>query len=352
MSDAFGAQPLAQKLPALVERLGPLRLADLPTPVARLDRLCDCLGRDDLYIKRDDLSSALYGGNKVRKLEFLLGQARRRGASTLLTMGGLGSNHLLATALHGNSLGFRTVGVVFPQPINAGVRRNMAADRGVGAELVQIASKYLLPLSVAKTLAEVTIKEGRAPLLIPGGGSSPLGALGFVNAGLELAEQVSRGELPEPAALFLPYGTGGTAAGLALGLQLAGLETRVLAVRVIDRLLANRPRMLFFMRALAKFAGSAGDRLDLPAGPGENLQIVPGYIGPGYGHRTRAAERAVELFGRLEGIELEFTYTGKAAAALLDCAAWMRGPLLFWNTYSSANIDDWVAKGSRKTGNE
>ncbi|HUU04146.1 MAG TPA: pyridoxal-phosphate dependent enzyme [Myxococcota bacterium] len=344
--------PLARNLPLLVGRLGPLRLADLPTPVARLDGLGDCLGRDDLYIKRDDLSSPLYGGNKVRKLEFLLGEARRKGVTHLLTMGGLGSNHLLATALHGNSLGLRTVGVVFPQPVNAGVRRNMAADRGVGVELVPIRSKYLLPVSVAKTLARVTIREGRAPLLIPGGGSSPLGALGFVNAGFELAEQVRRGELPEPAAVFLPYGTGGTAAGLALGLQLAGLTTRVLAVRVIDRLLANRPRMLFFMRALTRFVAGAGDTLDLGGAPADNLKIIPGYIGRGYGHRTRAAERAVELFGRREGIKLEFTYTGKAAAALLDFAAWMRGPLLFWNTYSSANIDSWVAAGSRQTGKE
>ncbi len=350
--DSSWMRPLARRLPALIARLGPLRLADLPTPVARLDGMSEYLGRDDLYIKHDDLSSPLYGGNKVRKIEFLLGEARRRGVSTLLTMGGLGSNHLLATALHGDSLGFKTVGVVFPQPVNVGVRRNMAADRGVGVELVPIRSKYLLPVSVAATLARVTVREGRAPLVIPGGGSSPLGALGFVNAGFELAEQVRRGELPEPAAIFLPYGTGGTAVGLALGLRLAGLSTKVLAVRVIDRLLANRPRMLLFMRSLTKFVASAGDTLDLGAGPADNLKIVPGYIGRGYGHRTRAAERAVELFGRSEGIKLEFTYTGKAAAALLDYAAWMRGPLLFWNTYSSANIDSWVAAGSQQTGKE
>ncbi|MBW1806707.1 MAG: pyridoxal-phosphate dependent enzyme, partial [Deltaproteobacteria bacterium] len=329
----------------LTGRLQPLVLADLPTPVVKLKKLEQSLGHSGLYLKQDNLSSRLYGGNKVRKLEFLLGQAKLDRVTTLLTMGGFGSNHLLATSLHGRSLGLRTVGVVFPQPDCAAVRRNMAANLGAGTELIKIPSKYLLPIYIAKTLAEVRLKEGRLPRLIPGGGSSPLGALGFVNAGLELAAQIVAGELPEPQAVFLPYGTGGTAAGLALGLQLAGLNTKVLAVRVIDRLIANRPRLVVFLRALARLLASGADPIGLPARLGANLEIVHEYIGPGYGHSTPEAVKAVNLFSDLEDVQLELTYTGKAAAAFWAHAESIKGPLLFWNTYSSADIDEWVTAG-------
>ncbi|MBW1873717.1 MAG: pyridoxal-phosphate dependent enzyme [Deltaproteobacteria bacterium] len=221
----------------------------------------------------------------------------------------------------------------------------MAANLGAGTELIKIPSKYLLPIYIAKTLAEVRLKEGRLPRLIPGGGSSPLGALGFVNAGLELAAQILAGELPEPQAVFLPYGTGGTAAGLALGLQLAGLNTKVLAVRVIDRLIANRPRLVVFLRALARLLASGADPIGLPARLGANLEIVHEYIGPGYGHSTPEAVKAVNLFSDLEDVQLELTYTGKAAAAFWAHAESIKGPLLFWNTYSSADIDEWVTAG-------
>jgi D-cysteine desulfhydrase len=334
-------RPIADRLPGLVAALGPLGLADLPTPVAPLEGL----GRGALWIKRDDSSSELYGGNKVRKLEFLLGQARKQGALTLVTMGGTGSNHLLATALHGRSLGMGTVGVVFPQPETEAVRRNLAADRAAGVELIPIRSKYLLPGAVAWALARVRLTTGRPAALIPGGGSSPVGALGFVNAGLELAAQIDGGQLPRPEAVFLPYGTGGTAVGLAIGLALAGLPTRVVAVRVIDRLLANRPRLRLLARAVATLIRRHQPGVDLPAWPGDNLEIRQGYIGAGYGYPTDEAARALTAFGERAGIRLEATYTAKAAAAFLDEARNAGGPLLFWNTYSSANIDRWVEAG-------
>lgn len=332
-------RPLHDKFPILVRELEPVVLTQLPTPVAPLRSLGRHLGHEGLYVKRDDLSSDLYGGNKPRKLEFLLGEAKRRGVTTVVTMGGLGSNHLLATALHGRTLGLRTVGVVFPQPETEIVRRNLAADHAAGVELVRIASKYLLPISVAATLARVRIREGRAALLIPGGGSSPLGSLGFVNAGLEFASQVAAGEAPEPERVFLPFGTGGTAAGLALGFQLGGLATKVVAVRVIDRLLANRPRLRRLTRGVARFCGSKDRAVALPNRPGSNLEILHDYLGPGYGHKTAESERAVDLFRALENLELEWTYSGKAAAAFIDEARRCARPLLFWLTYSSAKLD-------------
>lgn len=143
----------------------------------------------------------------------------------------------------------------------------------------------------------------------------------------------------------MPYGTGGTAVGLALGLELAGLSTRVVAVRVIDRLLANRTRLGLLARAVARLIRRHQPATALPGQPGANLEIRQGYIGPGYGHPTPAALAAVDAFEQLDRIRLEGTYTGKAAAAFIDEAKATRGPLLFWNTYSSADIDRWVEAG-------
>lgn len=334
--------PLSSKFPLLMKSLSPLPLASLPTPVKHLSNLSD-----HLYLKQDNLTSSLYGGNKTRKLEFLLAEAKRAGAQTVVTMGGIGSNHLLATTLHAAKLGLRTVGVVFPQPETDSVKRNLLADRGGGAELVFIPSKYLLPAYVAKTLISLRRREGKKPVLIPGGGSSPLGVLGFVNAALELADQIKAGDLPEPEMIFVAYGTGGTAAGLSLGLQLSGLKTKVVAVRVIDRLIANRPRLMMLTSSTAHYLTSRTDQTARPASIGQNLEVRQGYTGPGYGYPTEEAERAVEVFKKEEGVKLEFTYTGKAAAAFLAEAKTTSAPLLFWNTYSSADISSWVAKGEQ-----
>jgi len=326
--------------PGLAAALRPLALACLPTPVEELSGL----GRRGLWVKRDDLSSPLYGGNKVRKLEFLLGAARASGARTVLTMGASGSNHLLATALHGLELGLRTAGVVFPQPDSPAVREKARAYRGARVELFRTPSKYLLPWAVAAALARLRLREGRFPALIPGGGSSPLGALGFVNAGLELAEQVRAGALPAPEAVFVAYGTGGTAAGLALGLQLGGLSSRVVAVRVIDRLMANRPRLARLAAATARLLRQHAPGLDLPRAPLGALEIRPDQLGRGYGHPTPAAEEARDAFAGV-GLGLELTYTAKAAAAFLGAARRTTGPLLFWLTHSAADIGRWLAAG-------
>ncbi len=343
-------RPLNLKFSTLSRVVHPLDLADLPTPVQALEGVGKKLKRQDLWIKRDDLSSKLYGGNKVRKLEFLLGQARDRGAKRILTMGGTGSNHLLATALHGNTLGFKTIGVVFNQPITEAVRRKLLAYEGANVELIRIGSKYNLVAGVAWGLLKSRLRYGSMPFLIPGGGSNSMGALGFVNAGLELASQIQEGQLPEPHAVFVPYGTGGTALGLAAGLQLAGLSCRVKAVRVIDRLVANRPRMDLFAKALYRLLKRLDPSLHLVNALGHNLDIVQGYIGRGYGYCTDEAKHAQEMFMHEQGLKLELTYTAKAAAAFLDRAEKNTGPILFWNTYSSSDIQKWVDAGIRKAG--
>lgn len=308
-----------------------IRLVEEPTPVQALPRLGRALRCLELWAKRDDLSARLYGGNKPRKLEFLLGQGRTRGYSRLLTFGGLGTNHGLATTVHGAACGLPTTLVLVPQPVTPRVVLTLRLAHAFGAQLV-VARGAADAARRALALLLRGHARGERPLLVPPGGSSPRGTVGYVEAGLELAAQVRGGELPEPALVFVAVGSGGTAAGLALGLRLGGLASRVVGVLVTDILPPSRGRLLRLARA-------AGRLMDLPPAalrlPEDALRLVTTAVGPGYGVPTAEASEAVELAARLEGLALETTYTGKCLSALAREAAHIRGPVLFWNTVSS-----------------
>jgi 1-aminocyclopropane-1-carboxylate deaminase/D-cysteine desulfhydrase-like pyridoxal-dependent ACC family enzyme len=228
---------LAERWPRL-EQIPRLPLASLPTPVHALPAIAKRLDAG-IWIKRDDLSAPRYGGNKVRKLEYLLAEAQHEGADTLLTMGAVGSHHVFATALYGREHGFAVHAVLTPQPYQRHVEEQLRADLAVGAKLYPAES---LRKAAAK-LIELGLRarlEGRKAMLIPLGGSSVTGVLAYVQAGVELAQQIDAGECPDPAAVYVPCGSCATAAGLALGLAAAGVRTQLIAVRVTDLLFANR----------------------------------------------------------------------------------------------------------------
>jgi D-cysteine desulfhydrase len=330
---------IERRFPALAGRLARVPLTTLPTAVAPLAQLGRATGIEQLWIKRDDRSGAAYGGNKPRKLEFILGEALRRGCRTLLTFGTLGSHHALATAIAARHVELRTHLVLIPQPLTDHVRHQLLLDLAYGAELHYAATMPRAGLIAACLLVRETVR-GRRPLVVGAGGSSALGTLGYVNAALELAEQVRAGLLPEPYAIFVALGSGGTVAGLQLGLELAGLASRVVAVRVTDLL----PPTAASLRRLADAARRRLRRLD-PALPAANPSVeaptvLDGYLGRGYGAATPEAEAAQRRMADCEGVRLEGTYTGKCLAALLDVArsAPYRGrPVLFWNTFSSVD---------------
>ena len=320
--------------PAAGPALPRIALVTRPTPVHRLPRLGRALGANDLWVKRDDLSAALYAGNKPRKLEYLLGRAVSRGYRSIVTFGALGTNHGLATAVHAAGLGLETILVLVPQPVTPRVVHALQLDRAFGAELV-IASGVADAAGRALALLARSWARGRPALLVPPGGSSPLGTVGYVEAGLELEAQVRAGELPEPRALFVAVGSGGTAAGLALGLRLAGLGTQVIGVLVTDILPPSAVRLRRLAHAAGRRAGGEAAAIRLPVGA---LTLVAGFVGAAYGASTPEATEAVALAERLEGLALETTYTGKCLAALgrLASTAPLRpGPVLFWNTVSS-----------------
>jgi D-cysteine desulfhydrase len=305
-------EPVARWLPALRD-LPRLPLTSLPTPVEPLARLGQAVDVASLWIKRDDRSGPVYGGNKPRKLELLLGAARARGRRRVLTFGGIGTHHGLATAACGRAAGLGTTLVLVPQPITSHVQRTLLLMHALGAEL-HLASG---PADAARiglgVLARGTL-HGDPPALVPTGGTSVLGGLGYLNAGLELVEQVRAGLAPEPAAVFVALGSGGTVAGLLAGLRLGGLSSRVVGVLVTDILPPSPRRLLGLARAcLRRFAPGADVRLSP-----DDLEIERRFVGAGYGAVTPPAEAALRLLAETEGVGLETTYTGKCLAALLD----------------------------------
>ncbi|WP_426402995.1 pyridoxal-phosphate dependent enzyme [Streptomyces sp. R-07] len=324
---------LHRNWPVLADSLPYLPLGDGPTPV----RLLDELGfRSPVWLKDESgYGSGGWGGNKVRKLEWLLPQARRRGSRTILTVGGLGTNWGLAAALYAREQGLDVALALIDHPVDAHVRAQLQRLRASGAVLHFPRTKTRLVLSLPWLVARHT-HGFTPPYVLPAGGSSPLGTLGYVECGLELADQVARGLLPEPGWIVAAVGSGGTAAGLALGLRLAGLRTRVRGIVVNDTLRLDSA-------ALAGLAGKSEALLrargaDLPqAGLGPaDVVTERGWLGAGYAHPTAPGARALQRAASEAGLELESTYTAKALAALiaLDASGRFGGePVVFLNTF-------------------
>ncbi len=317
---------LHQRFPALVETIPHLALSERPTPVRELGGL-------GVWVKEDgSFGSGGWGGNKVRKLEWLIPDARRRGRRSILTFGGLGTNWGLATALYVREHGLETALALVDQPIDEHVSAQLARLDASGARIYRTHTKARTAAMLPWLLAR-NARGGHLPYLLPAGGSSPVGALGYVEAALEIASQVEAGSLPEPAHVVVPVGTGGTAAGLALGFQLAGLPTRVVGVVVNDQLRLDPLVLARLARRAAALLERRGARLgQLRLEPGM-VDLPRDQIGAGYGHPTEAAERAAALAAE-ERLSLDPVYTAKAMAGLLALRADGRlgDPVLFVHT--------------------
>ncbi|MBM4321643.1 MAG: pyridoxal-phosphate dependent enzyme, partial [Deltaproteobacteria bacterium] len=312
-----------------------LGLGRFPTPVQEVHGL-----GLPLWIKREDLSSpapGLPGGNKVRKLEPILAAALWRGAAAVVTSGARGSNHLLACARYAARLGLGAICVAGPQPPSRAVEESFAALDACGARVVPVPWLPLTPLAaLALALA------GPRRFLVAPGGSGPRGVLGHLAAGLELGEQVAAGALPCPEEIYVAAGSGGTLAGLLLGLRLAGLHgVRLCGVQVVPwpalspTLIALECRSA--LRLLCRMVGGSAPlaRLPRPPRPAE-IVLLQDQLGAGYGWPTEEGTAAISRLEEACGLRLEPTYTGKALAALLDQAG-RRGstkPVLFWNSYA------------------
>lgn len=319
-------RPLLKLLPSLADDLTVQPLAELPTPVEPLAAL-----GENAWIKRDDLSHPEYGGNKIRKLEFILADAIAQGKNHIITFGAIGTNHGVATAMLCQKLGLRCTVLLFDQPLSSTVQKNLQLMAHYGARLQYCGS---LGATVARYFANPSRLSAKSYFLFAGG-SNPMGTLGFVNAALELKEQVDQGDCPEPAEIVVPVGSSATLAGLTIGVTLAGLQSRVRGIRVAPSHLgpfaactvATVEKLMADTRKLLKRYGVSV--IDVPP-----PVLEQDYYGDGYGVATEEGEQAKQRFAQL-GIELEQTYTAKAAAAFLATLDSTPGSVLFWQTFNS-----------------
>jgi D-cysteine desulfhydrase len=301
-----------------------------------------------LYVKRDDLAGAVYGGNKPRRLEFELANALRRGAKSVITFGYAGSNHALATAVYARRAGLGCILVLLEQPNAHYVRENLAAHPAFGAELYHVPNAELAVPRAVYEIARHTLTERRPPYLIEQGGSSPLGTVGYVNAALELKEQIDQGLLPEPSRIYVPWGSMGSAVGLAIGLKAAGLRSRVVAVDIVGPRWASPSKAAQLFKKTNRLLRNI-DRT-FPELRLQNGDIVIDYrfLGEGYAYFTREGVEAIDFLRQREGLRLDGSYSGKTFAALMaDARAGQLGtaPVLFWDTYNSRPLPELPSDG-------
>jgi len=318
--------PLLKSYPKLQKELPYLKLARRSTPINQLKNLQRVTGNPYLYIKRDDSGGTVYGGNKVRKLEFLLGDALRQKSKSVITFGAAGSNHALATSIYAAQAGFKSTSILFPQ-------RN--------SELIHILDFKSHHAKTSRIIKQITRLDKKEPYVIPPGGSSSLGVVGFVNAAFELRSQIEKGILPEPDVIYLPSGTMGTCAGLLLGLAAAGLKSRVMAVKVTPKQFSNEIRFQKLFSEANVLLNTYDPSFPIFSFPHTKARLRQGFLGRGYGIPSRAGTEAVRIMKEHEGVNLEGTYTGKTMAALLDDIKngyLKKKYVLFWNTYNSRNV--------------
>ena len=282
-----------------------LHFAHLPTPVETLSRLSEALGGPHLLIKRDDQTGLAFGGNKTRKLEFLVAEARDQGAKTLISGGALQSNHCRQTAAAAARFGFKCILVLTgdkPQHASG----NLLLDLLFGAEVVHVADRKDRDRILQETFDRAT-KEGKKPYLVPYGGSNATGALGYAFAIKELVDQNVGVDW-----IVFASSSGGTQAGLLLGQRVSGFSGKIMGISVDES-------EEWLKREVSQLASATSEKV------GERIEFTPAdvlvnadYCDAGYGVVTEREREAIRLFASCEGLLLDPVYTGRAAAGMID----------------------------------
>jgi D-cysteine desulfhydrase family pyridoxal phosphate-dependent enzyme len=314
-----------------------LNFAHLPTPVEELPRLSKILDGPRLFVKRDDQTGLAFGGNKTRKLEFLVAEAQVQGAKMLISAGAIQSNHCRQTAAAAARFGLECI-LVLTGDMPSQPSANLLLDKMFGAEIVNVLNRADRDRILRETF-DKAVQAGKKPYLVPYGGSSPVGALGYAFAMEELV-----GQDVKPDWILFGTSSGGTHAGLTLGKRLFGYEGKILGISIDE----SEEWLKNHVSALASDSSELlGERIDFTP---DDVMATDAYCQAGYGVLTDNEREAVNLFARYEGLLLDPVYTGRAAGGLIDLIRkgtfekeetvlfWHTGgqPALFADKYSSS----------------
>lgn len=322
--------PIFKRWPTLRGRLPWTPIGAWPTPAVHARAFGARIGAPAFYVKREDLSHAIVGGNKPRGLEFLVAEALRRGARTVLTASAVGSHHVARTAWHMRRAGIETIAVVVDQPVASYVRANLLLGLRSGARYVPAHYATLLPTAVREYV------RARRPYVVMPGGTMARSCVGHVSAALELKAQIDAGLLPEPDFIYVPMGSLGTAAGLVLGLKLAGLRSRVVGVAVSYRWYCTRGRTIRLAKRTLSFLRRCDPSIPRVTLAPSDVEIVTDALGPGYAWFTPEAAELSGALNETERLLVDGTYTGKTldgAARYIEQASAQSRVHLFWHTY-------------------
>ena len=305
-----------------MKEIARLDFAHLPTPVERLPRLSEYLGGPEILVKRDDQTGLATGGNKTRKLEYLLAEARGEGAGTLITTGAVQSNHCRQTAAAAARCGFDCILVLVGEQPET-VSGNLFLDQLFGAEIVW--TKRETRDETLQRVFSKSLSAGRQPYLVPYGGSNPTGASAYAFAMKELIEQGIAADW-----IVFASSSGGTQAGMVVGAHLFGFQGQVLGISVDEPAQVLQSRVAELARGVADFMGEG-----LSITP-QDIQVNADYLGGGYGVVSDTERESIRLFAIYEGILLDPVYTGRAAGGMIDLIR--KGffspddRVLFWHT--------------------
>ncbi len=343
----FEAYPsLKKKIPWM-----PL-LTNLPTSVDRLTELEKELNlkNGEIYIKRDDKNHHIYGGNKLRKFEFIFAEAMRKKKKGMITLGGIGTNHGIACAIVARELGLKCYLFLSHQPLTWHVQRSLLLYDYFGAKL-HLSKSF--EVGILKSLFfrlfhpnYYLMSIGGTPLF---GIGTSLGSIGFINAMFELKKQIDQNIIPEPDVIFVAGGSTGTGAGLIAGCKLLGLTIDVKIVNVSKDIIVNNSAVMKNANKAIKYMRKYDKTIPDISITSDDFEIVQGYVGSDYGVKTHRAQKAVDLITELEAknknFKLETTYTGKTMAAMIDFLKEKENKskkVLFWNTYNSNDLDKYL----------
>lgn len=334
---------LFERFPELAKAIPWISLGQFPTPITRLEAVEKEIGYEgELWLKREDQSSNLYGGNKVRKMEFLLADALGGGCESLIGVGGIGSHQCCITARLAKEFGLAHGAVMFPQPVTAHVHENLRYNLWCDTEFFYSPGYASTVLRIRSTY-EQWQSDGRQPYFVYLGASTPLGVLGFVDMMLELREQIDAGVVSRPDRIYTAAGSCGTLAGLLLGQKLAGLDDiEIVGVVITDRASANRLVLDYLSDAALDNLRSIEPAFPVSTEPQWSaMEFDHSHFGGSYGIPTREGMAAKEMLAQLENVTLEATYTSKTMAAMLADARREPGKkFMMLHTYNGVPYPD------------